>query len=163
MSKMPLELITEWHVSYVYGINPAQIMLSRLWDLMATLFSLSWVFDIQTKNRIIWWTHSWYRAGKRGFGCCDNCSYYHGSKRNVQNSIPYFYTTCLFWGNHFEVIWGHLFHFESIKAKTKEKKLGERMSKIGDSKRKGRKNEIDVQRHTIQRREDLDDEDGFDN
>ena len=37
------------------------------------------------------------------------------------------------------------------------------MSKIGDSKRKGRKNEIDVQRHTIQRREDLDDEDGFDN
>ena len=44
-----------------------------------------------------------------------------------------------------------------------EKKLGKRMSKITDSKRKGRKNEIDVQRHTIQRRGDDDEEERFDN
>ena len=45
-----------------------------------------------------------------------------------------------------------------------EKKLGKRMSKITDSKRKGRKNEIDVQRHTIQRKEeDFDNDEEFDN
>ena len=46
----------------------------------------------------------------------------------------------------------------------KEKKLHDTYSKRTNSKRKGRKNEIDVQRHTIQRKEeDFDNDEEFDN
>ena len=43
-----------------------------------------------------------------------------------------------------------------------EEKLHKTVSKRQDPKLKGRLHEIDVQRHTIQRRDDLEDE-GFDN
>ena len=44
-----------------------------------------------------------------------------------------------------------------------EEKLHKTVSKRQDPKLKGRLHEIDVQRHTIQRKDDLEDEEGFDN
>ena len=44
-----------------------------------------------------------------------------------------------------------------------EEKLHKTVSKRQDPKLKGRLNEIDVQRHTIHRKDDSEDEEGFDN